>query len=75
MQLVLIKKLVWDVISNGKKNKLYSTNDTHIAMKYFPSILSSSLGNVLEWYDFGLFTIFSTLFSRLFFRRAVRMLH
>ena len=36
-------------------------------MKYFSSILSSNLGNLLEWYDFGLFTIFSPLFSRLFF--------
>jgi len=44
-------------------------------MKHFPlrkpvylsSILSSSLGNILEWYDFGLFTIFSSLFSRIFF--------
>ncbi|MHB1221657.1 MAG: MFS transporter [Gammaproteobacteria bacterium] len=36
-------------------------------MKYFSSLLSSSLGNVLEWYDFGLFAIFSTLFGKLFF--------
>lgn len=36
-------------------------------MKHLPSILSCSLGNILEWYDFGLFTIFSSLFSRLFF--------
>lgn len=36
-------------------------------MKYFSSIVSCSLGNILEWYDFGLFTIFSSLFSRLFF--------
>lgn len=36
-------------------------------MRYLSSILSSSLGNILEWYDFGLFTIFSSLFSRLFF--------
>lgn len=36
-------------------------------MKYLSSIASSSLGNILEWYDFGLFTIFSSLFSRLFF--------
>lgn len=36
-------------------------------MKNFSTILSSSLGNILEWYDFGLFTIFSSLFSRLFF--------
>lgn len=36
-------------------------------MKYASSILSCSLGNILEWYDFGLFTIFSSLFSRLFF--------
>ena len=36
-------------------------------MKYFSSIASSSLGNILEWYDFGLFTIFSSLFSHLFF--------
>lgn len=31
------------------------------------SIISCSFGNIIEWYDFGLFTIFSTLFSRLFF--------
>ena len=36
-------------------------------MKNLPSVISSSLGNILEWYDFGLFTIFSTLFSKLFF--------
>lgn len=36
-------------------------------MKYFSSLLSSSLGNVLEWYDFGLFAIFSILFGKLFF--------
>lgn len=36
-------------------------------MKYFSSIASCSFGNILEWYDFGLFTIFSSLFSRLFF--------
>lgn len=36
-------------------------------LKYGSSILSSSLGNILEWYDFGLFTIFSALFGRLFF--------
>lgn len=31
------------------------------------SIISSSLGNILEWYDFGLFAIYSSIFSRLFF--------
>lgn len=31
------------------------------------SILSSSVGNILEWYDFGLFAIYSPLFSHLFF--------
>jgi MHS family proline/betaine transporter-like MFS transporter len=31
------------------------------------SILSSSTGNLLEWYDFGLYAIYSPLFSRLFF--------
>jgi MHS family proline/betaine transporter-like MFS transporter len=36
-------------------------------MRYFKSIVSSSVGNLLEWYDFGLFAIFSPLFSRLFF--------
>lgn len=33
----------------------------------FRSILVSSAGNLLEWYDFGLFAAFSILFSRLFF--------
>lgn len=36
-------------------------------MKYSSSIFSSSIGNILEWYDFGLFTIYSSLFSHLFF--------
>lgn len=36
-------------------------------MKYSSSIVSSSVGNILEWYDFGLFTIYSSLFSHLFF--------
>jgi len=31
------------------------------------SILGGSIGNILEWYDFGLFAIYSPLFSRLFF--------
>jgi MHS family proline/betaine transporter-like MFS transporter len=31
------------------------------------SIISSSTGNLLEWYDFGLYAIYSPLFSRLFF--------
>jgi len=31
------------------------------------SILGSSLGNILEWYDFGLFAIYSPLFAHLFF--------
>jgi MFS transporter, MHS family, proline/betaine transporter len=31
------------------------------------SIISSSIGNILEWYDFGLFAVYSPLFSRLFF--------
>lgn len=31
------------------------------------SIISSCVGNIIEWYDFGLFTIFSALFSKLFF--------
>jgi MHS family proline/betaine transporter-like MFS transporter len=30
------------------------------------SIISCSIGNILEWYDFGLFAIYSPLFSRLF---------
>src|SRR3990167_6666147 len=34
------------------------------------SIISCSIGNILEWYDFGLFTIFSPLFSQLFFPHA-----
>src|SRR3990167_1009943 len=36
-------------------------------MKSVSAILGSNLGNVLEWYDFGLFTVFSALFSRVFF--------
>ena len=31
------------------------------------SIASSSLGNILEWYDFGLFAIYSPIFSKIFF--------
>jgi MHS family proline/betaine transporter-like MFS transporter len=31
------------------------------------SIISSSIGNLLEWYDFGLYAIYAPLFSRLFF--------
>lgn len=31
------------------------------------SLISCSIGNILEWYDFGLFAIFSPLFSQLFF--------
>ena len=35
--------------------------------QYIKAIANSSAGNILEWYDFGLFTIFSALFSQLFF--------
>jgi len=31
------------------------------------SIISCSIGNILEWYDFGLFAIFSPFFSQIFF--------
>ena len=31
------------------------------------SIVNSAVGNILEWYDFGLFAIYSSLFSHLFF--------
>jgi MHS family proline/betaine transporter-like MFS transporter len=31
------------------------------------SIIGGSIGNILEWYDFGLFAIYSPLFTRLFF--------
>ncbi len=31
------------------------------------SIFNSSVGNILEWYDFGLFAIYSETFSHLFF--------
>src|SRR3990167_1468430 len=34
------------------------------------SIFSCSIGNILEWYDFGLFAIFSPLFSKLFFPQS-----
>ena len=37
------------------------------------SIISSSIGNVLEWYDFGLFTIYSSLLSELFFPKDDRV--
>lgn len=37
------------------------------AKSYRSVIFNSSIGNILEWYDFGLFTIFSALFSKLFF--------
>lgn len=36
-------------------------------VRFASSIISSSIGNVLEWYDFGLFMIFSSLFGHLFF--------
>ena len=41
-------------------------------MKYVSSLFSSSLGNILEWYDFGLFSIYSSLFSQLFFPSKAR---
>ncbi len=31
------------------------------------SIISSSIGNIIEWYDFGLFAMFSPIFSEIFF--------
>src|SRR5690242_19352242 len=34
---------------------------------YRKMIYNSSIGNVLEWYDFGLFSLFSGLFSQIFF--------
>lgn len=34
------------------------------------SVLVSSIGNLLEWYDFGLFATFAVLFSQLFFPKS-----
>jgi MFS transporter, MHS family, proline/betaine transporter len=31
------------------------------------SALSSCFGNIIEWYDFGLFSVFASLFSQIFF--------
>lgn len=39
----------------------------HPTKHFFTAIIGSGLGNFLEWYDFGLFTIFSAIFSKLFF--------
>jgi MHS family proline/betaine transporter-like MFS transporter len=39
-------------------------------IKAYRTIISSSIGNILEWYDFGLFAINSVLFSQLFFPNA-----
>jgi MHS family proline/betaine transporter-like MFS transporter len=36
-------------------------------MRINKSIISSGIGNLLEWYDFGLYAIYAPLFSRLFF--------
>ena len=36
-------------------------------MRINKSILSSCVGNLLEWYDFGLYAIYAPLFSHLFF--------
>lgn len=36
-------------------------------MRHLKSIIGSSIGNVMEWYDFGLFAVYSPLFSKLFF--------
>jgi MHS family proline/betaine transporter-like MFS transporter len=38
-----------------------------VRQSYRKIVYNSSIGNILEWYDFGLFSIFSGLFSRLFF--------
>lgn len=38
--------------------KFYGLQSTHLA---------SCLGNILEWYDFGIFAIYASLFSQLFF--------
>lgn len=35
--------------------------------KQIRSVFISSIGNLLEWYDFGLFATFAVLFSQLFF--------
>lgn len=42
-----------------------------VTPQYRKMIYNSSIGNILEWYDFGLFSIFSGLFSRLFFPASV----
>lgn len=37
---------------------------------HFRSVIVSSAGNLLEWYDFGLFSAFAILFTHLFFPEA-----
>lgn len=41
-------------------------------MKSYNSIINTSIGNILEWYDFGLFSIFAPTFSKLFFSMESR---
>lgn len=40
---------------------------THSKKKIVNSIISSSIGNVLEWYEYALYAYFSTVISTLFF--------
>lgn len=39
------------------------------------AIVGASIGNFVEWYDFGLYGIFATVFATLFFPRAIAQPH
>jgi hypothetical protein len=45
------------------KLKLYYTSTKNVVK----SLLSSSIGNVLEWYEYTLYAYFATVISALFF--------
>lgn len=36
------------------------------------AVIASGLGNVMEWYDFGIYGYFAPVLSSLFFPRKVR---
>ncbi len=54
------------MLADYSQSRCNQPDSTRFNMQ-FKSILSCSTGNILEWYDFGLFAIFSPLFSQLFF--------
>jgi MHS family proline/betaine transporter-like MFS transporter len=60
-------KLILNWLDNSKQKRELSHMAKAITKSVVRSVLSSSIGNVLEWYEYTLYAYFATVISNLFF--------